>query len=211
MLNIRRDVIRHFNNCARPGYPFAFSKPALEAKRIEHEIVSAMLNDLGTGSGKITLDAGCGPGSYTEMLLRHNYAVVAVDAAINMVKVSHLRYATDKQVTLLAGDIAHLPFSRPSFDLILCIDTLQYFDDTTRENIMLNFLSLLRPGGTIIVDVKNKWCPYFWFNKPLFEQFYSTSSIVNILKRRQFKTVKIKGCYGPRIIAPMVVVRAIFA
>ena len=52
-------------------------------------------------------------------------------------------------VEIVDGDIEHLPFPDGSFDLVLCIEVIRYFERPDRA--LSEIRRVLRPGGTAII------------------------------------------------------------
>lgn len=69
-------IAEAFNNIAKPGQFFAAPGITTTAKRNKHRIVSDMLGN--ASYGKRALDAGCGIGSYVDILIQKGYDVVAL-------------------------------------------------------------------------------------------------------------------------------------
>ncbi|MBA7642713.1 Ubiquinone biosynthesis O-methyltransferase [subsurface metagenome] len=202
----KKRIAEAFNNIAKPGQFFAAPGITTTAKRNEHRIVSDMLGN--ASYGKQALDAGCGIGGYTDILIQKGYDVVGVDIAGGMVEFCRLKY--EGRVALAIADIGCTPFKEISFDLVLCIDTLQYVNHRGRQAIVESLVKLLRPGGTIILDIKNKWCPFFLFKrfKDRLAEFYTVGSIASVLRKQGCRNIHSKGVFFPKLISPIVVVKA---
>lgn len=98
--------------------------------------------------GLRVLDAGCGPGVYTEWLLDHGAKVVAFDVTPRMVELTRLRVSD--RATLHVADLGQpLGFAADAeFDLVVCPLVLDYIKDwgpTFKE-----FARVLKPGGTLV-------------------------------------------------------------
>jgi SAM-dependent methyltransferase len=98
--------------------------------------------------GKDVLDAGCGPGWYTDWLARNGARVVAIDSSLRMVRLADERLGGRARV--MQGDASDLRSLLPggTFDVILSSLVLHYMADlatTFRE-----WARLLRPGGTLV-------------------------------------------------------------
>ncbi|MCO5243179.1 MAG: class I SAM-dependent methyltransferase [Anaerolineae bacterium] len=108
----------------------------------------AVLSLLPDVTGKRVLDAGCGPGAYSEWLLDHGAQVVAVDANEKML--AHARERTgDRAEFHLANLNAPLDFlADASFDLVICPLVLDYIRDWTP--LFREFQRVLRPGGVLV-------------------------------------------------------------
>jgi len=108
----------------------------------------AMLALLPEVNGKDILDAGCGPGWYSNWLARHGARVVAVDRSREMVALASERLKGRARV--IHGDVSGLRdvLAGGSFDIILSSLVIHYLADlgkTFRE-----WAWLLRPRGTLV-------------------------------------------------------------
>lgn len=206
MYQRKEKVKEHFNRneVATPETFFA-GGIAIKAKENEHRIVSDMLGN--ASYGQRALDAGCGVGGYIDILSQKGYRIIGVDIAPNMLQVCRSKYPG---VELALVELEQIPFKEQSFDVILCIDTLQYFSQKSRRLTVKNLIKLLKPNGTIILDVKNKWCPFFLFNRfrDYLAEFYSITSITNILKEQGCSNIQTRGVFFPEFVSPIIVVKA---
>jgi SAM-dependent methyltransferase len=108
----------------------------------------ATLSLLPDVNGLRVLDAGCGPGIYTEWLVEHGALVVAIDVTPRMVELTRQRVGSRAEV--LQADLTRsLDFaSDASFDLIICplvLDNIEDWQPTFAE-----FYRTLKPGGIFV-------------------------------------------------------------
>jgi SAM-dependent methyltransferase len=104
-------------------------------------------------AGKRVLDVGCGAGRFTDVALGAGAEVVALDysSAVDACLANH---AASPRLTVVQGDIYHLPVAPGAFDFVYCLGVLQHTPDVHRA-----FLSLKAPlasGGRLAVDVYGK-------------------------------------------------------
>jgi len=101
-------------------------------------------------SGKRILEAGCGAGRFSEVMLAagaHLYSFdysTAVDAAWR----NNRHHSAWR---LAQADIMAIPFPECSFDYVFCFGVLQHTPDP--ERAFLNLTRYIKPGGHIAVDV----------------------------------------------------------
>ncbi len=107
-----------------------------------------VLNELHLRGDECVLDAGCGTGKLTRLLLENlpHGKVVGVDLSCNMV--THARQNLEpgygSRVSLVAADLLDLPFSN-CFDGIF--STASFHWVTNHDRLFLNLYSALRRGG----------------------------------------------------------------
>lgn len=108
------------------------------------------------------LDVGCGPGKVSIPIAKCGARVTCLDASIGMLRqctefankagVNHL------QVTNASAD--RLPYGPNTFDTVIASRFLHLFPKTYYPTLMNEMLRVVKPGGLVIVEVKNK---YFGF------------------------------------------------
>lgn len=207
--NKKRAIISHFSRTATAESYFAGGRIAIKAKNAEHRLVSELLASENPRDKK-ALDIGCGVGGYFDILLEKGFHIVGLDIAEGMVTVCHSKYADSDSVELARADLENLPLRPDCFDLILCIDTLQYVNNESRRLALQEMVKLVKQGGLIIVEVKNKACPAFWLSRWRGDlaQLYSIASVTSVLKRSGAKILAVRGVFKPTFLSPIVVVKA---
>jgi len=108
----------------------------------------ATLSLLPEVEGLQVLDAGCGPGIYTEWLLKRGAQVVACDVTPQMVEITRRRVGNLAEIH--QADITQsLTFAvDAAFDIVLCSLVLDYINDW--QPVFKEFFRVLRSGGTLI-------------------------------------------------------------
>ncbi|MDQ3753645.1 MAG: class I SAM-dependent methyltransferase [Acidobacteriota bacterium] len=111
--------------------------------------------------GKRVLDAGCGPGVYSEWLIEHGAEVVAVDASPKMVELAKQRLGVtiDVRQADLSKPLTFLDHS--SFDIVLSPLVLEYIEDW--GSTFAEFYRVLRPEGYLIFSVTHPFFDYLYF------------------------------------------------
>lgn len=111
----------------------------------------ACLELLGDVSGKLVLDAACGPGLYAGELLRRGARVVGFDQSPRMIEICRElpgAEAGDFRVHDLADPLTWLPSG--SVDLALCALAIEYVDD--RVAALRELRRVLRPDGALVLS-----------------------------------------------------------
>jgi len=119
----------------------------------------ATLSLLPSVEDKRVLDAGCGPGVYSEWLANHGAMVVAIDVSQNMVKLAERRLNGRAQI--LQADFGQ-PLSfleSESLDVIVSGLALDYLKDWTPT--FAEFFRLLKADGVFVFSVSHPADEFF--------------------------------------------------
>jgi trans-aconitate 2-methyltransferase len=104
-----------------------------------------------TGNERV-LDAGCGTGRVTEILLERlpDGHVVGLDGSAAMIEQAGVRFAGEPRVELIVADLTEpLPFDGP-VDAILSTATFHWITD--HAALFHNLAPVLRPGGQLVAQ-----------------------------------------------------------
>ena len=135
----------------------------LEWDAAEYEAVSApqttwgasfleiFLERRGLRGDELVVDAGCGTGRVTELLLRHlpDGMVLAVDASEAMVEAARRRFAGEPRVRVERQDILRLEVERP-VDVIFSTATFHWIKD--HRLLFERLARVLKPGGRLVAQ-----------------------------------------------------------
>jgi trans-aconitate 2-methyltransferase len=112
----------------------------------------AVLERLPLEGDERVLDAGCGTGKVTAMLLERlpRGRVVALDGSPSMIEEARRRFAGDARVELVTADLAQpLPLAAP-VDAILSRATFHWITD--HGALFRNLAAVLWPGGRLVAQ-----------------------------------------------------------
>ncbi|HVF51714.1 MAG TPA: class I SAM-dependent methyltransferase [Pyrinomonadaceae bacterium] len=145
----------------------------------------ATLSLLPETRGRRVLDAGCGPGVYSEWLLEHGAEVVAVDASPKMVELARRRLGA-------AADVRQADLGKPldflesaSFDIVLSALVLDYVEDWRAA--FAEFHRILRPSGHFVFSVAHPLFDYLYFKS---ENYFATELVG--CEWRGFESVRVQ-------------------
>jgi len=100
------------------------------------------------------LDVGCGTGSQVVEIRNLGFEVSGLEPASEM---RRLATAANPGVDIRDGSITDLPYDDGTFDVVLALEVLRYLPAVDNETSWREMLRVLRPGGTIIVTMVNRW------------------------------------------------------
>jgi SAM-dependent methyltransferase len=105
--------------------------------------------DLGIFEGKRVLEAGCGAGRFTEVMLAHGARVFAADLS-TAVEANYANFSHATGYFVCQADITKLPVAPGQFDIVVCIGVIQHTPDP--EATIAALCRYLRPGGLLLID-----------------------------------------------------------
>jgi SAM-dependent methyltransferase len=116
-------------------------------------------------AGKRVLEAGCGAGRFTEILLERGARVVSCDLS-EAVDANQESFPQGKNHVITQADITRLPFEPRQFDVVFCLGVLQYTADP--ERALASIYEQVKPGGTLVIDCYTPNVSWYTKSAPLF-------------------------------------------
>lgn len=99
--------------------------------------------------GKDVLEAGCGAGRFTEIILSSGARLFAADIS-SAVEANYANCGDAENYFVCQADIVRLPIAPDQFDVVVCIGAIQHTPDP--EQTMTALCSYLKPGGLLLID-----------------------------------------------------------
>jgi SAM-dependent methyltransferase len=100
-------------------------------------------------AGQRILEAGCGAGRFTQVMLDAGANVFALDMS-SAVDACWRTNGPNANLSLVQADIYRIPHPGEFFDRIFCYGVLQHTPDPQRA--FMSLIKFLRPGGRIAID-----------------------------------------------------------
>jgi 2-polyprenyl-3-methyl-5-hydroxy-6-metoxy-1,4-benzoquinol methylase len=111
------------------------------------------------------LEAGCGAGRFTELLLDAGAGVTSVDLSV-AVDANQENCPQNSSHRILQADILQLPFTPRQFDVVLCLGVIQHTPNP--ETTIAALFEQVKPGGWLIFDHYTYTLSHFTKTAPLF-------------------------------------------
>ena len=119
-------------------------------KSISHDRLERLVGgDLSIVNGKLILEAGCGAGRFTEVLLQAGARVIAADLS-DAVEANYDNCQYYKFYKIIQADLLDLPIASESFDMVICIGVIQHTPNP--EETIKNLCQFVKPGGLLVID-----------------------------------------------------------
>lgn len=160
LMKSEADYWRNFwNEQARhSGSDYALNRRTnVRLEELEQRALQQFLEAVAPHSSDVVLDAGCGSGRNVSVLSPLVGSVIGMDYSEQMIERAKERVAVEKlsNVTLIQGDVTSLQFSDNTFDKVICASVLQYLDDAECAQALHEMMRVCKPGGRLILHVKN--------------------------------------------------------
>jgi ubiquinone/menaquinone biosynthesis C-methylase UbiE len=170
-----------------------------------------VLSSININSGKV-LDIGCGPGIFTDELLKRNLQVFSTDLSAAMIKEAKRQLnesSESKKAYFNVSDASNLCFLNNKIDYVLCIGVLCYVENY--NSVLAEIYRVLKPEGIAILQInKIRWPGIYKKFVPLYQHvkkiitlknydkinfefnFFSYHSFINNLKENGFRLIDIE-------------------
>ncbi len=99
--------------------------------------------------GRTVLEAGCGAGRFTELLLAAGARVVAADLS-TAVEANYANCGAAHEYFVCQADIRRLPVPPHAFDIVLCLGVVQHTPNP--EETIAALASYVKPEGLLVID-----------------------------------------------------------
>jgi 2-polyprenyl-3-methyl-5-hydroxy-6-metoxy-1,4-benzoquinol methylase len=130
-------------------------------------------------SGKQVLEAGCGAGRFTEILLGKGACVTSVDIT-EAVDANQENFRRSESHRVAQADIEHLPFASQGFDIVFCLGVVQ--NTPNPEKSISCLYKQVKPGGTLIIDHYTYSLSWYTKTAPLCRRLFRRLSPEDSLK-----------------------------
>ncbi|MDC0056685.1 class I SAM-dependent methyltransferase [Alphaproteobacteria bacterium] len=115
----------------------------------ENRLASCLNSNLQILESKKILEAGCGAGRFTEILLKYGGIVHAFDYS-NAVEACMANNSSNPNFSVAQADIRSMPYKKNEYDYVFCLGVLQH---TPNPEKSLKYLyEMIKPGGTLCID-----------------------------------------------------------
>jgi SAM-dependent methyltransferase len=146
----------HFEDLFDPDEYLYFYEDTLREEDTPAQ-VTFLERELALAPGARILDIGCGHGRHANELARRGYDVLGVDLVLGFLEKARDAARRDGLAARYAlGDVRGLG-EVASFDHAICLfDAFGFLDDEGNEAQLAAVAAALRPGGALLLDVRNR-------------------------------------------------------
>ncbi|MFM7438258.1 MAG: class I SAM-dependent methyltransferase, partial [Snowella sp.] len=137
-----------------------------------------------------TLDAGCGNGLYTRLLIKRAQKVDALDYSESSINKLKRRLGHLPHLSLHVGSADNLPFANEQFDLALHCEVLEHIEND--RQVLSELFRVLQPGGYLIISVPVPPAPYI--DSEHVREGYTLEQISQLLQEAGFTIIYHQYC-----------------
>jgi len=128
-------------------------------------IAQPILSRLAPKDDPLILDVGTGTGRLPLLMARHarfHGQIIGLDASRRMLERGRQKVAAERFgefITLLHGDAGKLLFPDGCFDVVTCLEALEFLPDPRKA--LAEMTRVLRPGGLLLTTIRidTRWMP----------------------------------------------------
>lgn len=140
------------------------------------------------------LDAGCGAGTYSQLLANSGLSVIGADFSHPSIRRAAERYGAS--ASWLVADVTRLPLERKSLDGVVCFGVLQAISDPSAA--VRELARCLRGGGELWIDSLNFWCIPNLIRSSFTRltgrashlRYHSSAELIRLLEQHGFKEIE---------------------
>lgn len=128
----------------------SYTKTDISRNRLERCLGSELWRRLQQDDNIAILEAGCGAGRFTEILLDMPAASVTSTDLSSAVEPNQINCPQSNRHRIIQCDINHLPFVAEQYDIVLCLGVIQHTKNP--EQTIEDLYKQVKPGGWLVID-----------------------------------------------------------
>ena len=119
---------------------------SISRDRVKRGLGEALWKHLGDA---YILEAGCGAGRFTEVLLQRGAFVTSIDLS-SAVEANATNFPPDERHRIAQANIIHMPFAPGQYDVVFCLGVVQHTPDP--DQTIRALAAQVKPGGWLAFD-----------------------------------------------------------
>lgn len=126
-------------------------------------LVQPIMGLIAPHEAPLVLDVATGTGRLPDTMLDHTHfhgRIIGVDLSYKMLAVAAEKLRDDQgRISLLRCPAEHLPFDDNTFDVITCLEALEFMQHP--REVISELARVLRPGGVLLITnrINTRWMP----------------------------------------------------
>ena len=119
--------------------------------------------------GKTILEAGCGAGRFTELLVESGALVHSIDLS-NAVEANRKNIGDRPNYRIAQAGVYEIPFPDDIFDVVICLGVIQH--TPSPEKTIAALWKKVRPGGLLVIDHYRWRLAYYSNMRFIYREFF---------------------------------------
>lgn len=146
---------KHFRQTQLDSY----SGITISTDRLHRCLGSDLVARMRDGEPMQVLEAGCGAGRFTEVLLGLSSTVLTSSDLSAAVEPNQENFPQDERHRVIQCDINAFPFAPMQYDVVVCVGVVQHTEDP--EQTIARLYEQVKPGGYLVIDhYTHMWSRY---------------------------------------------------
>jgi ubiquinone/menaquinone biosynthesis C-methylase UbiE len=135
-----------------------FEPDRFRGELVEAEHLVRYLWAAGAVEGRDVLDAGCGTGYGSALLVERGGArsCLGIDISEEAVTQARSEHGGDGRLSFEVGDVTALEQSDASIDIVTCFETIEHLPGEAQPKLLAELARVLRPGGLLLLSSPNR-------------------------------------------------------
>jgi 2-polyprenyl-3-methyl-5-hydroxy-6-metoxy-1,4-benzoquinol methylase len=128
----------------------SYTKTNLSRSRLRRCLGEELWSELQRPGQLEVLEAGCGAGRFTEILLELPAASVTSTDLSSAVEPNQTNFPQSERHRIIQCDIGQFPFHTEQYDIVICLGVVQH--TTSSEETIAALYDQVKPGGWLVLD-----------------------------------------------------------
>ena len=128
----------------------SYTRTDISRDRLKRCLGEALWQSLHKPGRIEVLEAGCGAGRFTEILLQQPGAAVTSTDLSSAVEPNQVNCPQSDRHRIIQCDINAMPFAPEQYDIVLCLGVVQHTKDP--EKTISDLYAQVRPSGWLVID-----------------------------------------------------------
>jgi 2-polyprenyl-3-methyl-5-hydroxy-6-metoxy-1,4-benzoquinol methylase len=128
----------------------SYTKTTLSKDRLKRCMGQDLWDQLSQSGRLEVLEAGCGAGRFTEVLLQLPGASVTSTDLSFAVEPNQINFPQSEQHRIIQCDINQMPFLDEQYDVVICLGVVQH--TKSPERTIADLYQQVKPGGWLVID-----------------------------------------------------------
>lgn len=128
----------------------SYTGSSISADRLNRILGKEILATFSGTTPVQVLEAGCGAGRFTEVLLQYPAVRLTSTDLSAAVEANQINFPQNDRHRIIQCDVTQSPFEENSYDVVVCVGVIQHTPNP--ELTITKLFELVKPGGYLVID-----------------------------------------------------------